>query len=130
LVSAMKRVFLLLAFLVPLICGCTSDNTGSEQLQSNNTLQVIVLSSGGSPISGVEVDVWSADNANSAPQAYATTGADGIALFNMPLGDVLIGFNSFSEETFPSSIYEFSSYRTPVSIESDFTAVNLTLTPK
>lgn len=115
--------------LLVLISGCSTTQTTNEAI-GNNTLEVLVVSSSGSPVSGVEIDIWSAGSTSGPPQVFNVTDENGRAVFGLPLGEFLVGFNSYSEETFPSSVYNFLPAQQPVTIDSDTTEINFTLVPK
>ncbi len=123
------KLALLVAGLSVLIAGCSTTQTVNEAI-GDNTLEVLVMNTEGSPLSGIEVDVWGVSSANGPPQVFNSTDENGRAVFGLPLGEFLVGFNSYSEETFPSSIYNFIPERQEVTISSDMTTLNLTLTPK
>jgi hypothetical protein len=70
------------------------------QLEGDERLEVKVLGPDGSPIGGVEVDLWTVESPSGPPTAgYAFTNAEGVASFEIPAGEYTIGFNSVN---FPS----------------------------
>jgi hypothetical protein len=69
-------------------------------LEGEENLEVKVLRPYGSPVEGIEVDLWTAENPSGPPTAgYAFTNAEGVASFEIPAGQYTIGFNSVN---FPS----------------------------
>jgi len=72
----------------------------------------------------IEVSLWRTNESSGPPIAVSRTNEEGMAIFEVPAGDYLIGFN---ELTFPDEfVYpEFRAYqyeaKAPIEVKSDMT---------
>jgi protocatechuate 3,4-dioxygenase beta subunit len=93
-------------------------NKSSEEpefVYGDETLQITVIDELGEPVANLEVDLWTANNAEGAPSAgYLKTDAQGNAVFKVPAGNYLVGFNGVG---FPDE-YVFSGRKIDVPVDT------------
>lgn len=89
----------------------------------NSTLHVLVLGPESEPVDSLEVDLWKDSEISGPPTAGVShTNLSGIAVFSMPKGGYIIGFNLLNfPETFEVPM------ETPVSISEDFNNITINL---
>lgn len=97
----MKKEFVIFGVVIVLLISAgfyffnkINDNSPAF-LYGNETLKIKVVDAGNNYVENIEVDLWSAENANGPPTAgISATNNGGIAEFKIPEGNYLIGFNS------------------------------------
>jgi len=72
-----------------------NENAGSGSILSNNvTLHVLITGPNDTPVNNLEVDLWHDTTKTGPPDAAISfTNSSGIAVFSIPKGGYLIGFN-------------------------------------
>jgi len=97
--------------------------SGSVVGSSNVTLHVLVVGPDSLPVSGLEVDLWHDTTRAGPPDAAVSfTNSSGIAVFAIPKGGYLIGFNLIN---FPSELE--APREMPVSVSDDFNNATINL---
>ena len=92
----------------------------------NETLEITILDSNSSPVQNIEVDLWKSENANGPPTAgISETDNSGKALFKVPGGNYLVGFNGLN---FPD-IFAYPE-KSPVSVAKGETKKTIILEMK
>lgn len=91
--------------------------TGVYPLPGETTLRVKVLQPDGTPVTGLEVDLWTATSSTGVPDVgMATTDIYGIASFRVPADSYQIGFNYIN---FPLGKFAYPQVKTSVNVEGD-----------
>lgn len=112
-------------FVSDLLKGADSNSfeSGSAVISSNVTLHVLVIGPDGLPVSGLEVDLWHDTTRAGPPDAAVSfTNSSGIAVFAIPKGGYLVGFNLIN---FPSELEV--PREMPVSVSDDFNNATVNL---
>lgn len=96
---------------------------GSFKGPADATLYILILSPDGSPMSGLEVDLWYNTTLAGPPDAgVSLTNSSGIAVFSVQKGGYLIGFNL---NNFPATLE--SPEKMPVSVFNEFNNATVNL---
>ncbi|MBN2142338.1 hypothetical protein JW711_03320 [Candidatus Woesearchaeota archaeon] len=98
----MNRKIIALVFLLIMVIGgllffqFLKQKSQPIFVEGEETLEVMMLRPDNSPMQDLEIDLWVANNPDGPPTAgYSRTDEEGKAVFKIPAGDYLIGFNSY-----------------------------------
>lgn len=100
-----KMIVTFLLIAIFLFFGCTANNEETNQpnfLIGEEVLEVIVMGPDNLPLKNLEVDLWTKEKLSGPPNAgYTITDEQGKAIFNVPIGEYKIGFNTLN---FPQNL--------------------------
>ncbi len=103
----LKSFFPVFCLILLVLFGCTQQGLESigdepEFLIGDEVLEVIILNDKNQPLEKIEVDLWKKETLAGPPDTgYSFTNENGKVVFNVPIGEYFIGFNSIN---FPTNL--------------------------
>jgi hypothetical protein len=97
-----------------------------ETVSGSESLNIIITSLDNTPISNLEVDLWTEKDTQGPPSAgIVMTNSQGVATFNIPEGNYFVGFNQIG---FPTQ-FEYQK-KMPIIINKGANQKTIILQPK